>query len=606
MHQQIESHYDTLTTAAADTNNRAAYEEYQAQFVKEGTAHPVSIIETASLASITLPKITYKHHLQDVVKAQSISSPQLESVIYACMRFEKKIDSRTRAGFFLGDGAGVGKGKIQMKRPRPCRTLVIFFLLFHFICSLTFTIILIGRQIAANILEHYRTGGMKVLWVSVSTDLREDAARDLRDLNVTQAIALAEEKLYPESATTLIPMGDLDKMIGDSILFCTYSFLVSGSAKKYEKFSGESKRKRKEDTITTPGLNPDSNMQIKTGTKSLENVFGDRKKSRSWQILSWLGKDKGKSALLIFDECHKAKNLKSLDGMPSRSAQVVLELQKELPDAKVIYASATGASEPADLAYMERLGSFKFDSMNAMVKIINKASHSGCEIASMGLKANGAYLCRSLSFKGAEFEVHKCKFSDDFKNMFDRSTEYWQLLLTTCEKILAFSGVRKSLAQFWSAHQQFYKLMLIAGKLPDAVRLSKMAVQNDMCVVIGMQTTGESALQYSKASSQRGGDEFVSAPKMIIQRLVENLIPSADKILDQDTVSLSTWDKLIERLEISISAWTAGGFAPNDIPSDDHDTTGVEIVQEKTLDEIEIEKIELAKRTGKINSYQCF
>ena len=141
MHQQIESHYDTLTTAAADTNNRAAYEEYQAQFVKEGTAHPVSIIETASLASITLPKITYKHHLQDVVKAQSISSPQLESVIYACMRFEKKIDSRTRAGFFLGDGAGVGKGKIQMKRPRPCRTLVFFFFCFFTLVAVSLSLL---------------------------------------------------------------------------------------------------------------------------------------------------------------------------------------------------------------------------------------------------------------------------------------------------------------------------------------------------------------------------------------------------------------------------------------------------------------------------------
>lgn len=57
-----------------------------------------------------------------------------------------------RAGFFLGDGAGVGK----------------------------------GRQIAALIKEYWLTRHKKapkrVLWVSTSTDLRFDARRDLKDL----------------------------------------------------------------------------------------------------------------------------------------------------------------------------------------------------------------------------------------------------------------------------------------------------------------------------------------------------------------------------------------------------------------------------------------
>lgn len=34
----------------------------------------------------------------------------------------------------------------------------------------------------------------------------------------------------------------------------------------------------------------------------------------------------------------------------------VLELQKKLPKARVVYASATGASEPKNMAYMTRLG----------------------------------------------------------------------------------------------------------------------------------------------------------------------------------------------------------------------------------------------------------
>lgn len=56
--------------------------------------------------------------------------------------------SGSRAGFFLGDGAGVGK----------------------------------GRQIAAMIKEEHARGGKRTLWLSVSNDLRFDAERDLADV----------------------------------------------------------------------------------------------------------------------------------------------------------------------------------------------------------------------------------------------------------------------------------------------------------------------------------------------------------------------------------------------------------------------------------------
>lgn len=56
--------------------------------------------------------------------------------------------SGKRAGFFLGDGAGVGK----------------------------------GRQIAALIKDYWAQGGRRILWISVSNDLRFDAKRDLQDV----------------------------------------------------------------------------------------------------------------------------------------------------------------------------------------------------------------------------------------------------------------------------------------------------------------------------------------------------------------------------------------------------------------------------------------
>ena len=63
--------------------------------------------------------------------------------------------------------------------------------------------------------------------------------------------------------------------------------------------------------------------------------------SRLKQLLHWCGDDF--DGCIIFDECHKAKNLCPTGaGKPTKTGQTVLELQNKLPKARVVYASATG------------------------------------------------------------------------------------------------------------------------------------------------------------------------------------------------------------------------------------------------------------------------
>lgn len=82
---------------------------------------------------------------------------------------------------------------------------------------------------------------------------------------------------------------------------------------------------------------------------------------------------------IVYDECHKAKNVCPIgSSKPTKTGLAVLELQNKLPKARVVYASATGqcviaealrtkrfvktqtcpsgASEPRNMAYMNRLG----------------------------------------------------------------------------------------------------------------------------------------------------------------------------------------------------------------------------------------------------------
>lgn len=80
-----------------------------------------------------------------LLHCDQLSSLQLEGVLYACQRHLTLLPGGKRAGFFIGDGAGVGK----------------------------------GRQIAAIILDNYIRGRCRHIWFSVSHDLKMDAERIL-------------------------------------------------------------------------------------------------------------------------------------------------------------------------------------------------------------------------------------------------------------------------------------------------------------------------------------------------------------------------------------------------------------------------------------------
>lgn len=78
-------------------------------------------------------------------------------------------------------------------------------------------------------------------------------------------------------------------------------------------------------------------------------------KTRLKQLLQWCGDDF--DGVIVFDECHKAKNLCPVgSSKPTKTGLTALDLQNKLPKARVVYASATGASEPRNMAYMVRLG----------------------------------------------------------------------------------------------------------------------------------------------------------------------------------------------------------------------------------------------------------
>jgi hypothetical protein len=98
--------------------------------------------------------------------------------------------------------------------------------------------------------------------------------------------------------------------------------------------------------------------------------------------------------LIVLDECHKAKNLMNEQGSPTLTGVAVKHIQDMIPNAAVLYSSATGISEPNNMAYMTRLGTFGHSSMPDLISALIQSGLGASELFSCSLKSQGIYLAR--------------------------------------------------------------------------------------------------------------------------------------------------------------------------------------------------------------------
>ncbi|XP_011297794.1 protein strawberry notch isoform X2 [Fopius arisanus] len=434
------------------------YADYMPTKLKLGRKHPDPVVETASLSSVEPTDVWYKVSLpEDTIKSGALSALQLESITYASQQHEHILPDGTRAGFLIGDGAGVGK----------------------------------GRTIAGIIFENYQKGRKRAIWVSVSNDLKYDAERDLKDIGAGKIDVHPLNKFKYAKISSAVN-GNVKK----GVIFSTYSALI-----------GES-------------------------TQS-----GGKYKSRLKQLLQWCGEDF--DGLIIFDECHRAKNLcPTGSSKPTKTGLTVLELQNKLPKARVVYASATGASEPRNMAYMVRLGIWgegtPFPEFNDFIAAVEKRGVGAMEIVAMDMKLRGMYIARQLSFHGVAFKIEEVPLSKDFTRVYDHSVRLWvdamQRFHEAAELIDAENRMKKTMwGQFWSSHQRFFKYLCIAAKVKHAVAVAREAVKCGKCVVIGLQSTGEARTLEQLERDDGELSDFVSTAKGVLQTLVEKHFPAPDR-----------------------------------------------------------------------------
>ncbi|XP_054836062.1 protein strawberry notch homolog 2 isoform X2 [Eublepharis macularius] len=440
---QVEEEEEGDDDEAEELGHTETYADYIPSKLKIGKQHPDRVVETSTLSSVPPPDITYALSLPALIADNGLlSALQLEAITYACQQHEVLLPNGQRAGFLIGDGAGVGK----------------------------------GRTVAGIIFENYLKGRKKSLWFSASNDLKYDAERDLKDIDAPNIPVHALNKIkYGDTATS------------EGVLFATYSALIG------------------------------------------ESQAGGQHRTRLKQILDWCKEDF--DGVIVFDECHKAKNASS-----TKMGKAVLDLQNKLPLARVVYASATGASEPKNMIYMSRLGIWgegtPFRSFDEFLHAIEKRGVGAMEIVAMDMKVSGMYIARQLSFSGVTFQIEEIPLDPEYKLVYNKAAQLWAEALVVFQQAADMIGLesRKSLwGQFWSAHQRFFKYLCIAAKVWRLVELAKEELSKDKCIVIGLQSTGEARTREVLDENEGQLNCFVSAAEGVFLSLIQKHFPSTKR-----------------------------------------------------------------------------
>ncbi len=242
---------------------------------------------------------------------------------------------------------------------------------------------------------------------------------------------------------------------------------------------------------------------------------------------------------LLTHNCHKAKNaLAAGAGEPTQTGQAVIDLQANLPNARVLYASATGATDVRNMAYMTRLGlwgkgtAFPGGFMEFMGEI-DRGGVGSMEMVSRDMKALGMYVSRSISFRGVDYQETIHELLPNQRAMYNAAAQAMQTILQDIGQAIEVTDASPmakmaAMRRFWSDHQRLFRQLITAFKVPTVIREVERALKEGKSVIIDLASTGESRTkeQVTKALSEGADLEDLDfSPREVIANMVDKAFP---------------------------------------------------------------------------------
>jgi P-loop containing NTP hydrolase pore-1 len=239
------------------------------------------------------------------------------------------------------------------------------------------------------------------------------------------------------------------------------------------------------------------------------------KLSRVRQIVEWLGSDF--DGVIIFDGSHAMQNAvggkgERGDQAPSQQGRAGLRLQHALPNARVVYVSATGATTVHNLAYAQRLGlwggeDFPFATRAEFVEAIEDGGGAAMEVLARDLKALGLYAARSLSYEGVEYELVEHRLTPEQIRIYDAYAGAFSIIHNNLDAAMQATNITgesgtlnaqaKSAARsaFESAKQRFFGHLLTSMKTPSLIGSIDRDLEAGHAAVIQIVSTGEALME---------------------------------------------------------------------------------------------------------------